>query len=347
MAHHPRAKRKFNLWVAAGWFYAGAIFIWYVLYLIFGDSNWIFALMNTFVPYYFLPLPVMIPLAFFIRRVAFWQSMIPPLVVFIALFGHLFLPEIKNPNCPGQPPLTVATFNRYGYSDILTLEAFKRTGLPDILALQETLPHQFNETIVSLGDELPYHLLSQDSTGLAIFSRYPISRLPSQDLQDSRWFVMKSAVETPAGRVVVYNVHMTTTRVLSYLSDPGFIPEIITYTSQARREMAQRLVEDIAAEERPVVLLGDFNSTPLNAPAYIIGQVLTDAYVSAGWGFGHTFPSIELSVGPLRSLSQMVRIDMIFVSSEFEPVLARVGEFFGQSDHLPVVSQLAWHVCEP
>jgi endonuclease/exonuclease/phosphatase family metal-dependent hydrolase len=166
-------------------------------------------------------------------------------------------------------------------------------------------------------------------------------------LQDSRWYVMKSVVETPAGSVVVYNVHMTTTRILSYLSDPGFIPEIITYTSQARREMARVLAEDVAEEEGPVVLLGDFNSTPLNDPAFIIGQVLTDAYASAGWGFGHTFPSIGLSIGPLHSLSRMVRIDMIFVSSEFDPVLAGVGDFFGQSDHLPVVSQLAWDVCEP
>ncbi len=339
------ARKRRILFSIIGWAYSAFLILWYSLFLIWGDSFWWLALLNIFVPYFFLPLPFLLGLGLLVRRLGYWQSLILPLLLFIALFGNLFLPSHKSPGCPGQPSLTVVTFNRYGFSGELTLDALQKTGLPDILVLQESLPHQQEQTIQSLREELPYHLFT-GGTGLAMFSRYPVVVYPSEHLQDPRWFVLKAEVDTPSGPVVVYNVHMTTTRILGNLSDPGFIPEIIHYTAEARREMTQLLIADIAELAVPAILLGDFNSTPLNDPAMILRRTMMDAFRAAGWGFGHTFPSTQLSIGPLRSLSRMVRIDMIFVSPEFEVMGAWVGEFFGESDHLPVAAQLAWNVCE-
>jgi endonuclease/exonuclease/phosphatase (EEP) superfamily protein YafD len=346
MAHVRTAFQKRRLFPRIiGWTYSVFLVVWYFLFLIWGDGFWWLAFLNIFAPYFFVPLPFLAALGFWVKRSGYWLSLVLPLLLFIALYGRQFLPAHKSPGCPGQPSLTVVTFNRYGFSGDLTLDALQKTGLPDVLVLQESLPHQQNQTIQSLRDELPYHLFTGE-TGLALFSRYPVVEMPSEYLQDPRWFVLKAQVSTPSGPVVIYNVHMTTTRILGYLSDPGFIPEIIHYTAFARREMTQLLAADIAEASVPAILLGDFNSTPLNDPAMILGRTMTDAFQSAGWGFGHTFPSTQLSIGPLQSFSRMVRIDMIFVSQEFEVMGAWVGEFFGESDHLPVAAQLAWNVCE-
>jgi endonuclease/exonuclease/phosphatase family metal-dependent hydrolase len=333
------------LCLGLAWVYAAGIAIWFVLFAFLGDSLWWLSLMHIFAPYYFLPLPLFLLGGIFLRKMGYWAGLFLPLLIFLFLFGDLFLPDRKTPLCPGQPPLTVVTFNRYGFSGELTLDAMRRTGLPDILVLQESLPHQQTDTVQSLQSELPHYLVT-GNMGLALFSRYPVQDLPSNHLQDPDWFVLKARVFTPSGEVTVYNVHMTTTRILGYLSEPGFIPEIVHYTADARREMTRRLMTDMALEQTPIILMGDFNSTPLNDPARLLDNRMTDAFEEAGWGFGHTFPSTRLAIGPLRSFSRMVRIDMIFVSSEFEVTGAWVGAFFGESDHLPVAAQLAWNVCE-
>ncbi len=335
---------RLSIVVICSWLYAGFVSFWFVANTILGDSFWVVAFLNNLAVYLFLPLPVMFAAGLFIKTGFYWNSLLAPCLIFLMIFGVLFLPSSKAPQCPGQTPLTVVTFNRYGFSGNLTLEELQKLGLPDILVLQESLEHQQSQTIQALQNELPYFIY-QSGTGLALFSRYPVEALPSDDLQDPDWFVLKALVDTPSGKVTVYDVHMTTTRILGYLSTPGFIPEIIHYTAAARRELTERLMDDMALIDTPIILMGDFNSTQMSDPATMLRGQMTDAFLAAGWGLGHTFPSKRLVVGPLRLLSRMVRIDMIFVSSEFEVMGAWVGGFFGESDHLPVVAQLAWHVC--
>jgi endonuclease/exonuclease/phosphatase (EEP) superfamily protein YafD len=89
-------------------------------------------------------------------------------------------------------------------------------------------------------------------------------------------------------------------------------------------------------------LIGDFNTTDQSEAYAILQQTLQDAHRQAGWGFGHTFPSEQLSWHGIPIPGHQVRIDMVWYTADFVALTAAVSERHGESDHSPVVAQLAW-----
>jgi len=51
-----------------GWSYLGSLSLWFGLRLLFFDRFWWLALLNTFAPYLFLPIVILLPLAFWSRK---------------------------------------------------------------------------------------------------------------------------------------------------------------------------------------------------------------------------------------------------------------------------------------
>lgn len=111
----------------------------------------------------------------------------------------------------------------------------------------------------------------------------------------------------------------------------------------ARRESGKLLVEKIRliAGDSPVILTGDFNSTPETEQIYTIGTLLKDSRSVSKmppYGPEGTFNSFDWN-GPLDK-----RIDYIFVSAQFEvlkyAVLTDALHRRYPSDHQPVVVQL-------
>ncbi|HEY8416901.1 MAG TPA: endonuclease/exonuclease/phosphatase family protein [Limnochordales bacterium] len=102
-----------------------------------------------------------------------------------------------------------------------------------------------------------------------------------------------------------------------------------------------RLKELAAAEDGPVVLLGDFNAHPWSPELRQLTDGpagLVDAHAVAGSGDGLTFPAHL----------PLARIDYAFVSQNLAPrVLAVRPWTAGASDHLPVVVDLAWPGLDP
>ena len=60
----------------------------------------------------------------------------------------------------------------------------------------------------------------------------------------------------------------------------------------------------------------------------------SDSFDEAGWGLGHTMRAPLVRVPALR-------LDYVWHTPELRPIEARVGAEAG-SDHLPVVTHLAW-----
>ena len=96
------------------------------------------------------------------------------------------------------------------------------------------------------------------------------------------------------------------------------------------------MVELLANETMPFILMGDFNTYPDETIYDNLITVMSDAWVLAGHGLmdesGYTFDSLE----PYE------RIDYIFVSEELIPGVNSCNVLLGQegSDHLPLWASL-------
>lgn len=66
---------------------------------------------------------------------------------------------------------------------------------------------------------------------------------------------------------------------------------------------------------------------------------LLDAYREAGWGFGHTFPDMEVRSMPTPF--PLVRIDYIFHSRDMRASRSYVGDR-GGPDHRFLVAELSF-----
>jgi len=163
--------------------------------------------------------------------------------------------------------------------------------------------------------------------GLAILSRFPLGAAETIALPQGsgRWprVALQTRVETPCGPVRFVCVHLTR---------PWRVP-----FSHTRDRLAQlrALFESTGADSLPLIVAGDFNSTPLSPERWLIGRHLLDTWNPWRDGWATTFPltSIGLPAGA-------VKIDAVFHDRSWRSLGLWVAPR-GASDHRPVVADLA------
>lgn len=354
--------------LSVGWLYGLVIVGWLTLYTLYGDELWWLALVNALAPLLFLPLLPLLGFALAWQRPLFLAPLTPIVAIFVFLYGGQFPLLRVVDGWLDQPQVTVMSFNVWGGSRAPeTAYVLVDNGLPDIVALQELTPRMVSVLDEVVGDEYPFRALAvdEDVLGVGLFSRFPLIELDASPLFDLGWKVQIAEVEVPEQPLVVYNLHASTTNVLRYWQDGLSMANEVQASYQQRRTFAERLREDIRSRTLPVVVAGDFNSTDRSDVYKILTQQLVDAYRAGGWGFGHTFPVFSDSYrevpalawlfgekgtprpplqSPLYQLAslRLMRIDMIFHSSELKTVRSWVSSTHGESDHLPVLATLRW-----
>lgn len=98
-----------------------------------------------------------------------------------------------------------------------------------------------------------------------------------------------------------------------------------------RAEQSRIIANYIKDSPYPVLVMGDFNDTPLSYAYRRISRGLFDAFRESGRGLGNTY------AGDLPSF----RIDYILYSEELEAYhFSRIKSKF--SDHFPIMARLAW-----
>ena len=327
------------------WLYASTVLLWFILHSWLGDSVWWLALLNSFTPYFFGPILLLLPACFFRHQRSLRLALAIPMLIFIVLYGELFVPRWATPSMTADTPLTIMTFNIWGGSDSPeTAQVILDNHSPDIVALQELTPQMAEVLLQEVGKSYPYRILDPQPQprGMGILSRYPLTEIDASHLFTPGWQVQIAQVETGHGTFTFYNIHPHATNILVYLESGLAVADEAQSSFRIRRRLIEALIADIQKWQGPINVAGDFNSTDQSEVYRLMSNVLTDTHRAVGWGFGHTFPAYGGSFRGVPILPREMRIDMIFYSAEFAALSSQVSPTYGESDHLPLLAQLVW-----
>lgn len=270
------------------------------------------SLMETFLPWLGLLVPVLLVAALVRRSATALIALLLPTVVWANLFGGLL---IGKSGAGGD--LTVATHNVNAENPDPegTAREIVESGA-DVVALEELKASAVPTYEKALAATYKYHSV-QGTVGL--WSKYPLRGSGPVDIRMGWTRAMRSTVTTPHGEIAVYVAHLPSVRVKLHAG----------FTANQRDDSADALGEAIAGERIDrVVLLGDLNGTMNDRSLNAVTSQMRSTQGAAGDGYGFSWPAAF----------PMARIDQIMVKG-VEPksswTLPRTG-----SDHLPIAARI-------
>ncbi|HEY8480313.1 MAG TPA: endonuclease/exonuclease/phosphatase family protein [Spirillospora sp.] len=287
------------------------------------------SLVETFLPWFGMFVPVLLAGAVWRRSASAAVAVLFPVVAWLGHFGGL-LPDKSHPG----GDLTVASHNvgAANPDPVGTARALAGSGA-DLLALQE-LSAQHKDTYVrGLAAAYPYHTVLGT---VGLWSRFPLSEVRPIDVlldygplaatktaEEKLAYnrALRATVATEHGPLAVYVAHLSSVRVT---------PRSGFWTPHRDRG-AEALAKTLAAERnKRMVLLGDLNGTLDDRELDGITSRLRSAHDTAGNGFHFTWPA----------KFPFVRIDHVLIRG-VEPKKAWVLPAT-TSEHRPVAAEIAW-----
>ncbi|MFJ6562528.1 endonuclease/exonuclease/phosphatase family protein [Streptomyces sp. NPDC091412] len=293
------------------------------------DRGGLGSLVETFLPWFGLFIPVLLIGALWRRSASAMAALLLPGVVWLNLFGGL----LGDRSRPGSD-LTVAeqNVNADNPDPAGTARGLAASGA-DVLALVELTPQATGTYEKELAKAYPYHTV-QGTVGL--WSKLPLSDTRPVDIEtdygplaDTKPVDVKLA-HNRALRTTVATDHGPLTVYVAHLGSVRLMPRN-GYWTVSRDRGAQALGKAVAADpSERVVLLGDLNGTMDDRAFAGITSQMHSAQDAAGNGFGFTWPA----------RFPVVRIDQILVRG-VEPESSWVLPATG-GDHLPVAAGISW-----
>jgi endonuclease/exonuclease/phosphatase (EEP) superfamily protein YafD len=306
--------------VLGGWLLLFAADLWWPATVFLFSPRWLLA----------VPLAVLIPAAGLWRRRSLLLLGAAALVVAGPVTGGRIPWGRLVGSTPQGPHLRVMTCNmHYRNVNPAPLMALVEAVRPDIVALQEWTRNKENDAALWKG----WHFFGGQRLFLA--SRYPILR--HQDLGDhsasQQGSIRRYELATPAGEVTLFSLHLASPReaLTEFVRDSDKAAAEVRGETALRRLQMQHLAEEAATVHGPLLLAGDFNTPPESILFRRHYADSTDAFSTAGWGWGYTYVS----------KSTMVRIDHILAGPGWYAQRCWVGPDVG-SPHRPVVADLIW-----
>ncbi|MFF3489762.1 endonuclease/exonuclease/phosphatase family protein [Streptomyces sp. NPDC002795] len=294
------------------------------------DRGGLGSLVDTFLPWFGLFVPVLLAGALGRRSASAVLAVLLPAVVWTGLFGGVLA---GTAHADGSD-LTVVSHNvgADNRDPAGTAHDLAASGA-DVLALEEITAQARGTYEKELAEAYPHHTV-RGTVGL--WSRLPLSDTATVDLQQDVGPLgatksaaeklpsnraLRATVTTDDGPVAVYVAHLGSVRVMPRTG----------FWTESRDRNARALAEAIAAEgNERVVLLGDLNGSTDDRAFDGLTSRLDSAQEEAGEGFGFSYPAGF----------PVVRIDQILVrgvTADSSWVLPATG-----SDHRPVAAGVSW-----
>ncbi|WP_372498797.1 endonuclease/exonuclease/phosphatase family protein [Streptomyces purpurascens] len=270
------------------------------------------SLIETFLPWLGLLVPVLLVLAVVRRSVTALIALLLPSLVWLNLFGG----QLSDKTATGGD-LTVATHNvNADNPDPAGTARDVASSGADVVALEELTASAVPTYEKALASTYRYHAVEGT---VGVWSKYPLTGVRAVDLDMGWTRAMRATVTAPAGHVAVYVAHLPSVRVKM---EAGF-------TARQRDRSAEFLGEAISHEPlKNVVLLGDLNGTMNDRALNAVTSQMRSTQGAAGNGFGFSWPASF----------PMARIDQIMVRGlkpESSWTLPETG-----SDHLPIAARV-------
>ncbi|MEW2286813.1 endonuclease/exonuclease/phosphatase family protein [Streptomyces sp. NPDC047841] len=293
------------------------------------DRGGLGSLVETFLPWFGLPVPALLTGALWRRSPSAVVALLLPVVVWLNLFGGL----LGDKSRPGGD-LTVAEHNvgDANPDPVGTARHLAASGA-DVLALVELTERARGTYEKELARAYPYHTVLGT---VGLWSKLPLSDTGPVDVKmdygplgDTKPAAVKmtynralrTTVATDRGPLAVYVAHLGSVRVLPRRG----------FWTDSRDRGAAALAEALAAERNErVVLLGDLNGTVDDRALAGVTSRMRSAQAEAGNGFGFSWPA----------RFPVARIDQVLVRG-VRPDGAWVLPATG-SDHLPVAARISW-----
>ncbi len=227
---------------------------------LFGFAVPVFDLINHLqLPLFFATLVVLIVAIFAFGRLR--------AITLIALIGFLasaavFVPEWMtglSPRAPlptdARPVLKMMTHNVFGLNyDMHRVDDAIAAENPDIVALQEYFPEQVDELHALLKTRYPYFVRCQGGkrANLGLYSRIAFDREMNAGDCPSDAYGSQRTAHITAGFTLADGTHFTV--VTTHMDWP--------YPIERQNEEFSALTAELAQTDGPLIVVGDFNSTP-------------------------------------------------------------------------------------
>ena len=242
----------------------------------------------------------------------------------VYLFAPYFVADAHPTNVPAD--ISVMTFNTI-VNPVALGSAMGEYGT-DLVLIQETPGlSELQELEVAQDYTLIY---GGERRGNAVFSKYPVLEERNISLEGG-WEAQRLVVEVDGRELAVYNVHLLLP--LNLRPVESTVGQLLgaRYDERTRNAQIRVLLRELETEKLPYIVAGDFNLSEYSPVYSELAAVMRDSYREVGQGFGFSWHS---------SLA-FLRIDYIWHSSALTAVRSLRGKRF-DSDHYPVVSELAW-----
>jgi endonuclease/exonuclease/phosphatase (EEP) superfamily protein YafD len=312
----------------------------------------------TGLPYLSMALLIATIVIALVRR---WRLLTVHLVL-VLLAGIRFL-SLGGGAEPQPDDLVVLTFNTSqgagarAEEQAYAITTLMRSEEPDLIALQEASVEFYPTgrrvrpavSIQALVDSLGYHIIGPSGGREATYTKKPVLAHVELLEQTKRMLregdpdagVVRTHFRWQDREAVHYNLHLRSFGNDKPWEDEGRNLYSLSFWKRYLRQYRaaylnraaemQKIRAMLAQETLPVIVSGDFNSTPHNHAFYGIAQGLQDAFKVAGRGWGATY----------RADKPLARIDHVLASDEWQIVEAHVTKA-DHSDHRAVVVRLRW-----
>lgn len=318
-----------------------------VLRLTVGDGNTRLALVNSFAYLLFIPLPLLLILAFIARSRMALLRLLPVLLVVLVWIGPRFLPK---PIVSARETKTIRVFTANTWvSNSLPdlLETRLRESDADVLCIEEVKPNFATEHLPKFQPLYPYQTVQPDPTrpgDTYILSRYPILDVKTIDLGIAGFpNPQRAVIQIDSHMLAVYAVHMAWPLNEDAVEATGlnyYVQLMLAFDDHLRNQQIDNLITYLKAEPLPYVVAGDFNMSDFSATYGKLAAMMHDSFIEDGQGLGGSWPVTTHNNMP-KWLPPLIRIDYIWHSNELRTIRAWQGAETG-SDHLPLLAELAF-----
>lgn len=243
--------------------------------------------------------------------------------------------------------------NNHGITSDKKIIEFLKTQKPDIICLQEFFlmgNPKVEETLMlaALGGKYYSHMKVTGSGknrfyGIVTFSKFPIVRKGEIIHPGSSSLSIFTDVLVQNDTFRIYNNHLQSFRLrrlersfineLTESNDKETIDEVKSLSLSLKKGFVKRALQAQVVKDQinkspfPVIVLGDFNDTPVSYAYRKIRKGLYDSFVNSGYGAGFTYKG---NYPPNRI--DYILYDDALINSYFEIIKVKY------SDHYPIVA---------